>query len=284
LSLRELEQVVPSEPDNMQARMALGFCLLQINKLPEALVELERVLNSQPNNLAVAYALGTTYIELRELDKAQKLINQTFRQLNTVEAHALMGSYYIASRELKKGIDELVLAKQINPNLPTLHSTLGTAYLQSHDRERAAEEFVAELKINPNDFAANLLLGRIYREDKRLDEAAVLLKQALEVRSNDTEALYQMAQLLQARDSLPEAITLLERVVKDDPYYIAAHVLLARLYYKVQRTADGDRERAEIQRLNDQEQRLYIERQKKPTSPESSAAETGKAAGQPKKP
>ena len=77
---------------------------------------------------------------------------------------------------------------------------------------------------------------------------------------------------------------MLERVVKEDPYYIAAHVLLARLYYKVQRTADGDRERAEIQRLNDQEQRLYIERQKKPASPEKSASEGGNAAGQPRKP
>ena len=55
---------------------------------------------------------------------------------------------------------------------------------------------------------------------------------------------------------------MLEEVVRQDPDFIAAHVLLARLYSKLNRTADFERERAEIERLQALEQTLYHERQK----------------------
>jgi tetratricopeptide (TPR) repeat protein len=148
-----------------------------------------------------------------------------------------------------------------------LHSQLGTAYLVSRSREEAATEFEAELKINSRDFNSNFSLGRIYREDGRLDEALVLLKKALELRPDDVPTLYEMAHVAQSKGGNDEAIRLLERVIKLDPYLTAAHVLLARLYYKQHRTIDAERERAEIQRLNAEEQRLYQERQKKPAPP-----------------
>ena len=55
---------------------------------------------------------------------------------------------------------------------------------------------------------------------------------------------------------------MLEEVVRQQPGFIAAHVLLARLYSKLNRTADYERERAEIERLQALEQTLYHERQK----------------------
>ena len=133
----------------------------------------------------------------------------------------------------------------------------------THDRDRAVQAFSAELKLNQRDYEANVNLARLYREDGKLDEAAKLLHVVLENHPEDAETLYQLAQVTQAKGSTVEAVTLLEKVIKQDPEYIAPHVLLARLYYKLNRTTDGDRERAEIERLNNQEQRLYLERQKR---------------------
>ena len=153
-----------------------------------------------------------------------------------------------------------------------LHSQLGTAYLVSRSREQAATEFKAELEITARDFNSNFSLGRIYREDGRLDEASVLLKKALELRPDDAATLYEMAQLAQSKGSDEEAIALLERAIKQDHYLTAAHVLLARLYYKVNRILDAEREGAEIQRLNAEEQRLYQERQKQQPPPNNQGA------------
>ena len=92
------------------------------------------------------------------------------------------------------------------------------------------------------------------------------------MRPDDLTALYQMAQLAKDKGSDEEAVGLLERVIKQDPYLIPAHVLLARLYGKLNHTADFERERAEIDRLNKEEQRLYEERQK--TQPATQTEQT----------
>jgi len=42
----------------------------------------------------------------------------------------------------------------------------------------------------------------------------------------------------------------LELIVKEAPGFTSAHVTLATVYYRLKRKADGDRERAIVQKLN----------------------------------
>ena len=65
-----------------------------------------------PTIATAAYTLSMAYIGLRQLDKAERLINKVFRQQNTVEAHLVMGSFYLANGELPKAIEELKTASQ----------------------------------------------------------------------------------------------------------------------------------------------------------------------------
>jgi hypothetical protein len=46
----------------------------------------------------------------------------------------------------------------------------------------------------------------------------------------------------------------LEGIVKESPNFTEAHVTLATVYYRLKRKADGDRERAIVQKLNDEAQ------------------------------
>ncbi|HYG78743.1 MAG TPA: tetratricopeptide repeat protein, partial [Pyrinomonadaceae bacterium] len=265
---REATEVVTEQPANRQARLLLGLSRFQQGKLPEAVPELEAVYNAQSEEVGAAYALALAYIELDELDKAQQLVDKVFRPLDTTEAHLVVGSYYLATRQFPEAIRELTRAAELNPRAPAVHSTLGRAYVSAHDKEQAAREFKAELEINPNDFGANLNLGWLYGEQGRLDEAHALLQRALELRPGDTTALFRLAQVVQHKGSAEEAVALLERVVKQDPSLIPAHVLLARLYKKLNRAADFERANAEINRLNAEVQRLYQERHPEARPPE----------------
>jgi hypothetical protein len=51
-----------------------------------------------------------------------------------------------------------------------------------------------------------------------------------------------------------EARVLLEDVVKEYPDFVEARVLLASVYYRLNRKADGDRERAIVEKLNREQQ------------------------------
>jgi hypothetical protein len=50
------------------------------------------------------------------------------------------------------------------------------------------------------------------------------------------------------------ALPLLEAVVKEYPDFVEARVLLASIYYRLDRKADGDREKALIQKSTAEEQ------------------------------
>jgi len=48
------------------------------------------------------------------------------------------------------------------------------------------------------------------------------------------------------------ATRLLEAIVAEAPAFLEAHVALATAYYRQQRKADGDRERAVVERLTEE--------------------------------
>src|SRR6185295_16273826 len=118
------------------------------------------------------------------------------------------------------------------------------------DSERAMGAFKSELSENPNDFDANLFLGVLLKQDKSLDEAFVHLSRAIRLRPRDSYARYHLGGLYTMMGRPGDARALLEDVVKEYPDFVEAHVLLASVYFRLNRKADGDRERAVIQKLN----------------------------------
>jgi Tfp pilus assembly protein PilF len=62
------------------------------------------------------------------------------------------------------------------------------------------------------------------------------------------------------RQETAAATTLLEAIVKEAPTFVEAHVALATAYYRQQRKEDGDRERAIVERLNQEKETKERER------------------------
>jgi tetratricopeptide (TPR) repeat protein len=254
LAQQEFRRVVKAKPADLQARQLLGVSFLKQNKLSEGIAELEKVCSAQPENLDAAYTLASAYISNQQLDKADGFISQALADQSSAEASLIRGSYQIAVKKYLKASEELTRAKELNPKLPSVHSQLGYAQLCIGNTRLAIQEFQAELAGNPLDFNSNACLSWIYRENGRAEEAAVLLKRALEVKPDDTGMLFQLASLTQAQGQKEDAVRVLERVVKQKPDYTPAHVLLARLYFQLNRMSDARREREIINRLNLEEQ------------------------------
>ena len=53
---------------------------------------------------------------------------------------------------------------------------------------------------------------------------------------------------------IEEARMALERLTKESPQFVEAHVSLATVYYRLKRKEDGDRERAIVLKLNAEKQ------------------------------
>ena len=239
------------------ARHYLGVSLLKLNRIPAGIAELEKVVSCHPEDLDAGYTLGSAYIRNKHMEKAQRFIDNVIRRQDTAESHLIAGSYYMAAKNYRQAVLELKRAQQLNPALPELGSSLGGAYAMTGSQEMAAELFADYLQKNPKDFDSLSFLGWLYLEAQQVDEAEKLLNRAHQIRPDDLEVTFQLARIARAREHFQEAVELLERVIAAKPGHTRAHVLLAQTYFRLRRTADGNREREIVRRLNEEEQATH---------------------------
>jgi tetratricopeptide (TPR) repeat protein len=253
----ELEKFIaagPASPQTANARIILADCQVKIGDYKKVIEALTPVAQSDPSNRAVAYLLGSALIGDGQLNKGQAIIDRVFRDDDSAEAHLLMGSILLLADEAQRALKEIERALELNAKVPSVHAWHGRVLMRLGDTEKAKDAFRAELATNPNDFDANLYLGVLLRQDKLTDEAAVYLKRAIQLRPREQYAHYHLAAVYATAGKPADALPLLEGVLKEHPDFVEARVLLASVYYRLDRKADGDREKALIQKSNAEQQ------------------------------
>jgi tetratricopeptide (TPR) repeat protein len=246
--------VLSAEPDNMQARYLAADCELRLGRPEAAVTLLQSLEKSRADDRAFAYLLGMAYLGTKQLDKGQLLIDRVLRDGESAEARVMMGAAKRSVGDLKGAVEDLKRAVELNPEVPGVRGMYALALLESGNPDLARPEFEAELARNPLDFEANLNLGVLLKGEQDYDRALQHLNRALDVRPGDLSTRFQIAGVVLARRDLPKAVAMLEEIVKEAPSFVEAHVALATAYYRLQRKDDGDRERAIVERLNQEKE------------------------------
>jgi tetratricopeptide (TPR) repeat protein len=241
-------------PEWLSALLILADCQVRLGEYKKVIELLSPLESTYGDNRAFAYLYGNALISDNQAAKGQVLIDRVFRGEDSAEARLLIGSILLLADDKHRAIKEFERAIELIPKLPSLQAWHGRALMRLGDGEGAITAFKRELADNPNDFEANLYLGILLRRDKLLDEAFDHLSRAARLRPRDSYARFHLASLHAARGKPGEALPLLEAVTKEYPNYTEAHVLLASVYYRLNRKADGDREQAIAQKQNAEEQ------------------------------
>jgi tetratricopeptide (TPR) repeat protein len=162
------------------------------------------------------------------------------------EVFETQGKYAEAIGEYRKAIDK-------NPKAINLHYRLARAILmQSHEPaalEQARKEFTFELSLNPYDAVAEYQVAQILATQLKKTEAASHFERAAELRPDFPEALIAVAKLRSEAKRYGEAVALLERAVKLQPRAEVAHYNLMMAYRNAGRSADAQREKVELEKL-----------------------------------
>ncbi len=239
-----------SLPDNDQATLLLADCYLRLGRNADVIALLQPLAARPAVSMAVDYMLGTALIRDKRPEEGQVLVERILKNGGSAEALLLMGMTKLMVSDFAGARADLEKAVQINPDLPDLYSYYGAALMRTGDTPRAAEAFQRELRSNPNDFNAQLYTGVLLKQDQDYANALPHFERALDLRPGDAGVRYQIATIHAANGALDQARRELEAIVKESPRFTEAHVTLATVYYKLKRKADGDRERAIVQRLN----------------------------------
>jgi tetratricopeptide (TPR) repeat protein len=260
----ELAQTVALQPDNRNAVLLLADCWLQTGEHKKIIALLEPKAAQYGDDPALAYLLGTALIRDNQPDRGQVFIEKIMRRGDSAEARMMMGTTHLQLADYASAIKEFAEAVKLNPRLPTVHSFYGRALMMTGDTERAREEFLKEVENNPNDFDANLQLGILFKKEQQTDEALKYFRRALQVRAGEPNARFYIASIQVSQGKFAETLPELEKLVADAPDFVEAHVMLATVYYRLRRRADGDRHQAIVNKLNAERQAKQPGAQEKP--------------------
>lgn len=245
-----LEMVRDKAPDPNQALILLADCRLQLGEEARVIELLTPVAAQRPDDRAIAYLLGTALVRTGRAADGQPLLDRILRDGDSAEARLLVGAAKFGMADFSGALTEFEKAAQLNPTLASANGYLGRARMATGDTAGAVAAFRAELAANPNDFESNLSLAVILKQDRHHDEARLLLNRALRVRPGNPAVRYQLATLDLAEGNVNGARTGLESLIAEAPEFVEARVSLATVYYRLKRKADGDRQRALVEKLN----------------------------------
>jgi tetratricopeptide (TPR) repeat protein len=247
-------RVLATRPDNIQARYLAADSQLRLDHPAEAIALLAPLEADGNQDPMLSYLLGMAYLSTKQPEKGQVLIDRILRRGDSAEAQVMMGVAKRGVGDLKGAAEDLKRAVDLNPDLPGVRAMYAQALLEAGNPDLARGEFEAELKRNPLDFEANLYMGLLLKNEQDYDGAQRHFARALGVRPGDLRTRNQIASVALAKRDTATAIEMLESIVKEAPSYVEAHVALATAYYRLQRKAEGDSERAIVERLNQEKE------------------------------
>jgi tetratricopeptide (TPR) repeat protein len=250
----EFAEVLKVAPGNQKALLLQGDSLLQLDRDADVIALLQPHQNEFPTDLAFAYLLGMAMVRSGQVDQGQVFIDRIFKAGESPEGHLLMGLAYLNKQDYKSAMPELARAVELNPKLPSAHTLYGRALLGNGDQETATRQFSLALDVNPNDFEANLQMGNIRHREQRDDDALVYLNRAAAIRPTDLAVRQALAASYLGIGNADRSREMLEAIVKEQPDFVDAHVLLATAYYRLKMKDQGDAQRAIVARLNAENQ------------------------------
>jgi tetratricopeptide (TPR) repeat protein len=253
-TVEELEKVRETDAANVQAVLLLADCDLRMGQNKKVIDLLSPMHRANPGDLGIAYLLGTALARDGQTTPAQLVINQITSRGDSAEVRLLMGTAKFTGQDYHGALSDIKKAIEMNPNLPDVYSYYGLVLLYSGDQAGAQQAFEKELTHDSNNFDANLRMGLLLRMDQEYDRALACLQHALEVRPGDLSTRFEIASVHFAQGKQEQARTELESVVKAAPTFTEAHVMLATIYYRDKLKAQGDRERAIVDKLNAERQ------------------------------
>lgn len=259
----ELEKfiaAVPNTPQTANAQLVLADCRVRLGEYKKVIEALSPLADADSSNRTLAYLLGSALIGDGQLEKGQAIIDRLFRHEDSAEAHLLMASILLLADDAQSALKEAQRALELNAKLPSVQAWYGRVLMRLGDTEKAKVAFKSELSSNANDFDSNLYMGVLLRQDKQLEEARSYLQRAIQLRPREQYARYHLAAVYAAAGKPGDALPLLEGVLKEHTDFVEARVLLASVYYRLNRKDDGDREKAIIQKSNAEQQAKPPER------------------------
>lgn len=251
----QFESIHTAHPEDVNAAVGLAYVYIKLQRFSDAVHVLAPLEPAHADNLNLEYVYAYALILNGKTDDGVARMEKVAHARNSADAWMIAASTLFQKNDFRRAQADSEQAIAIDPRLPGAQTLAGQSRYAMGDTDKATADFQAALRQNPRDFTANLYLGIIRSGQRDFATARPLLELAVELVPNHPLARLELASLNAMTGHEEEAVKELEELEKETPAWIDPHIQLAKLYYKVHRPADGERERQIVQKLQDQQQK-----------------------------
>ncbi len=212
LAAHNFRKAIELNPDNIEARVALGTALIGCERFDEAELELRKALERDPKNKDAYWLLGTIREKTGRDDEAMAIYREAIRKV---------------------------------PDNARAYHALALVLLRRGEKEEARRLMLEAAHVDPTDAMPLVDLGHTYAREGRWAEAAEMYRNAIRRDSENEDALSSLAVALlenpaKTSAEISEAVTAAEASYRltggEDP---SAVMILTRAYAAAGRIEDA---------------------------------------------
>jgi Flp pilus assembly protein TadD len=225
--------VLRQHPDSIDMREILAGLYNAAGEPLKAEEQLRTLVRLKPADARFRYTLAQFYLGGHRTDDAQRVLEETVRDLKSDDARLRLVAFLTTQRGAAQGEQALRDFIAHDPGNDELRLALGTLLQQSGNSKEAVtvyEEVVRRDGTGPKGLLARDRLAGLALSEGRNDEARQLIEQVLRENPHDNDALAMRGQIELARGDLSAAIADFRAVLREQPRAAAVYRLLARAY------------------------------------------------------
>jgi tetratricopeptide (TPR) repeat protein len=241
-------------PKNADILFHLGTLRMRQSDWPQAIEYLEKCRTLHPRNADVLFYLAQAYYLNRDLVEAQKTIMEAARHApKNAEVLQKAGEYLCDGGDCGLGLEDLLKARKLDPELENIDLDLGMAYFKLAHNEEAQPILESVFRNDPNNLVAALILGKIAAREGNWEKARGVAEYVLARQPRNASALNDQGTALVALGKDEEALAPLHEALELNPGLSDAHFQLGRALRNLGRSDDALHEMELFQSIRDRE-------------------------------
>jgi len=259
---RVLRSSLSQRPDQAKACAALGMLLLNKRNYAEASDFLGRVVHLAPDSAEYAMAFAEALLLWNRQDEALGFLKEVEPKFGHLpEFQYKLALAYFAETKFSEVIDTLNKLLQTNPRRQDqIYYMLGHSYVATGKLGDAEKAYRRAIEMNPKIPAYYEEFATVLRREgpEHLDEAIVELKRGVQFDPTNPRLALQLALCYESKGDINSALRLAEEAAGKEPDVLPAHVALARIYFRLGKKVEGQKEKETIAELEKKQQQSLV--------------------------
>lgn len=204
-------KAVIKNPKDPMGFLLLGAALYWSGKVDDAMSEYQEALHLDPQNALAYQLLGIAYGWKGDLEQAQDYFKKSYElEPDKADTNMNLASTYAAQKEWDKSLEHYRRAVELAPREPLYHYQLGALYERMGRDKQAEASFKKALSLFWGYEDAMLSLGALYEKTGDDPSALKYYKKAVRTKPGDFVARLLLAKLYYQQDNSAQAREVLD--------------------------------------------------------------------------